>query len=203
MKNAILPLIRLVAGHILLLPSLHAAVITFNAGTATVSPGGNVSVPITVSSSVTPPSTFWGNAGFYLVWNDTVLTLQATPVDLTGTPLPITTANFNNPNSGELRFSWFSGTGVEVANGSTLFTVQFTANGAPGSSTALSFTMLNQIGLTDSSGNNLVFTTPAGVNGQIDVVPEPVNVALGLFAIVFLGAASARWMANHRRKLCA
>src|SRR5271169_1062558 len=46
-------------------PSLHAGII-FTAGTETVGPGGSVSVPITVSSSLTPPSVNWLNAGFNL-----------------------------------------------------------------------------------------------------------------------------------------
>jgi hypothetical protein len=152
-------------------------------------------------------SIFWGNAGFNLVWNDAVLTLQATPVDLTGSPLPLGLGNFFSPSSGQLNFTWAnpSGTGYQVPDGSTLFSVKFTATGAAGSSTTLSFANIANIGLTDASGNNPTSTTPTGVNGLIQVVPEPVNYALGLFAVIFVGSVTRRWILSRRtppRPLC-
>jgi hypothetical protein len=185
-------------------PSLHAGII-YTAGTETVGPGGNVSVPITVSSALTGNDVYWTAAGFHLTWNSSVLNLQSTSpisVSLSGTPLgSLTLGNFGSPNAGQLNFSWFSGaaTGYQVPDGSTLFTVEFTAVGGP--STTVSFDTVSDIAFTDSTGSDLTIRTPTWNNGGVSVVPEPINWALGLFACVFIGGAAVRWVSNRRLSL--
>ncbi len=165
------------------------AAVTFTAGGGEVAPG-NFSVTITVNSDLSPPVNYWGNAGFNLVWDASVLSLQGMLVDVTGSPLPITSDNFFSPSVGQLNFTWFAaGDGYQVANGSTLFSVNFTAVGGIGTSTLLSFTSLANIALTDVDGNSLTFTSPSGINGLIQVVPEPVDYALGLFAMIVVGTS--------------
>jgi hypothetical protein len=182
-------------------PSLHAGII-FTAGTESVGPSGNLSLPITVGSTL-DSSVNWGNAGFNLTWDSSVLILQPTIVGgLTGSPLPLGLSNFNSPSAGQLNFTWTaSDFGDPVANGSTLFTVNFTAVGALGTSTSVSFANIANIGLEDASGNGLGLATPTGMNGNVTVVPEPINWALGLFACVFIGGAAVRWVSNRRLSL--
>lgn len=79
-----------------------------------------------------------------------------------------------------------------MPNGSTLFTVNFTAAGGVGSSTSLSFNTLARIALDDSFGNNLSYTDPSFSIGEVSVVPEPVNMALGIFGGVLLVVTLAR-----------
>jgi hypothetical protein len=193
-------------------PSSHAAVspITFSAGTETVSPFGNgyVSVPITVSSTLTGNDVYWLNTSFNLTWNSSVLVLQSTSplsVSLNGSPLSLTlNGNFGNPSAGQLNFTWsdlVNFVGAQVPNGSTLFTVNFKAVGAWGSSTAISFGSVAQINLTDSTGQDFTQVTPAFVNGGVTVVPEPINWALGLFACAFIGSSTVRWASNRKMAL--
>jgi len=112
--------------------------------------------------------------------------------------------NFNSPALGQLNFNWFvASQGYQVPNGSTLFTVNFTAIGDVGDSTALSFASgsIANIGLTDVNGNNFTFTVPTGANGLIQVVPEPVDYALGIFGMIVLGTAGVRWVSRRRKPL--
>ena len=176
-----------------LVPSLQAGII-FTAGNETVGPGGSGSVPITVSSTLT--SEGWLNAGFRLAWNQNVLTLQP-PVIVAGSALPLSAAgNFDSSTPGTLVFTWYSGTGVQVPDGSTLCTLDFTAVGGSGSSTSVSFTSVDQILFSD-----FTFTSPTGADGRLTVVPEPINRALGLFACLFLGTATVRWIYRRRTPL--
>jgi hypothetical protein len=45
--------------------------------------------------------------------------------------------------------------------------------------------------------------TPNTTNGLVTVtaVPEPINWALGLFACVFIGGATVRWVSNRKLSL--
>jgi hypothetical protein len=194
----VLVLTGVLVAFVWLSPALHAGII-FAAGTETVGPGGNVSVPITAgySSPTSEASGNWINAGFNLLWSQGVLNLQLTPVTLTGSPLPLTTGNFNSL-PGELRFTWSDSTGFgsAVPDGSTLFTVNFIAVGGPGSSTPVNFTTPDTIGLLASG--SLTFIDPTGSPGQVSVIPEPINWALGLFACVLIGSATVRWISSRR-----
>lgn len=195
--KVILVMMGALVASICLSPSLHAGVI-FTSGTETVGPGGNVSVPITVTSDLTPPSVNWLNAGFHLTWDSSVLILQPTQVSLNGSPLPLVLGDFSS-SAGVLNFTWSAAdTGTPVPNGSTLFAVSFTAVGGLGISTTLSFNTLATIGLDDSVGNNFTSTIPTFSAGGVTVVPEPINWALGLFACVCIGGATVRWISNRR-----
>lgn len=189
----------LLVAWVCLPPSLDAGII-YIAGTETVGPGGTVNVPITVSSSLTGGSVYWLNAGFNLTWSSGVLSLES--VSLNGTPITaLTSGNFNSW-AGELYFSWtdFNGdNGYQVPNGSTLFTVSFTAVGGAGSSTPVDFSSVANIGLDNSSTNGFTFVIPSYENGSVGILPEPVNWALGLFGCLFIGGATMRWISRLGR----
>jgi len=180
------------------------AAVSYTAGSADVAQG-NFSVAITVSSDLAEPVNYWGNAGFNLVWDQNVLELQPTLVSVTGSPLPISPGNFFSPNGGQLNFTWTwlenDPEGWQVANGSTLFTVNFTAIGDVGDSTALSFTSVANIGLTDVNGGNFTPILPTSLDGLIQVVPEPVDYALGVFGMIVLGTSGVRWFSCRRKPL--
>jgi hypothetical protein len=206
MKTSIRSLLRVVGGCVLLSPPLQAA-ITYNVGSTTVAPGDSFSVAITVSPTATGTYTYWANAGFNLSWDPTVLTLQPTPVNISGSPLPLSTAspllggNFSSPNAGELRFSWADlSRAAQVPDGSTIFTVNFTATEEANRSTALSFVpgSLANVWLVDSSRTKVTFETPSLIVGQINVVPEPVNCALAVLGCVFLGGGMVRFVSRKR-----
>jgi hypothetical protein len=160
---------------------LHAAVLpTFTAGTETVDPGGSVSVPITVQN-------FQNVDGvqFSLTWNSGLLTLQPTPV---GGLIPSLSGGTFGPGTGALTWAWFNIAGVTVVDGTAIFSVQFTASGTPGETT---------VSFGDTPTPRLAvlldgtFGVPFTVNGNVTVVPEPINWALGLFACVFIGGAAS------------
>jgi hypothetical protein len=175
-------------------PSLQAGII-FQAGSAIVGTGDDFSVPITVSVSPDLASKTWRNAGFDLTWDSSVLILQPTIVGgLPGSPLPLTLGNFSKTSEGGLSFTW-TATGPPypgVSDGSTLFTVNFKAVGAAGSSTSLSGANVAGILFGDFTA-----TTPSFQLGNVTVVPEPINWALGLFACVFIGGATIRQMRSR------
>lgn len=177
-------------------PSLHAAVYptpTFTAGTETVVSGSSVSVPITVTGF----SSLAG-AQFTLTWDTGVLTLQPTPVGGLNPALSIGSA-FGTPSAGTLTWLWYNQAGATVAGGTAVFSVQFTATGAAGTSSAIMFgdtPTLRGVSFADLSEG-----TPITYDGRITVVPEPVNWALGLFACVFIGSATVRWISRRQTSL--
>lgn len=188
--------------------SLHAGII-FNAGDWTVGQNGNVSVPIKVSSDLgSSGSVYWGSTQFDLVWTTSVLSLQqTTPVDFTGSPLAPYSPSWSSGPDGEstiLSFHWYStlpgAKGVLVPDDSTLFTVNFAAGDNLGT-TLLSFENIEQVPLVDQDGKNLIYANPIGDDGQVTVVPEPINWALGLFAFVFIGSAAIRLIRNRFLRL--
>jgi hypothetical protein len=44
-------------------------------------------------------------------------------------------------------------------------------------------------------------TQPTFQDGTITIIPEPINWALGLFACVFVGSATVRWVTDRRMSL--
>ena len=204
MGRVMLKLAVVLMAAMLVSPALHAGIIFSAGGTQSVGPGGSVSVPITVSYDA-GTSGNWINAGFHVTWDNSVLNLQSTTplsVSVAGSPLnPLDLGNFSNPAVGELDFTWFNGVGVPVTGGSTLFTVNFTAIGSFPSSTSVSFSTPDTMQLYDSLGHDLGTFDPTAQNGRINVVPEPVNWALGLFACVFIGGAGVRWASQRRSTL--
>lgn len=201
MGKTILALVGVLLASACISPSLHAGII-YTAGSDIVSQNGIVSVPITVSVTPDLASKNWLNAGFTLTWDSSVLSLQTTSpvsVSLGNSGLPLNLGNFgwSSSSPGALVFSWFfsSFPGSQVTDGSTLFTVNFTAIGSNGSSTALNATTpIDTIIFSDFSSS-----APTFVAGQVTVVPEPIGWALGLFACVFVGGATVKWVSSNRR----
>jgi hypothetical protein len=184
MKSAIVSLTRMVGGIALLTTSLHAALI-FTAGSGKVTPGGLITVPIVASGS----SPDWVSAQFTLVWDSGVLTIDSFVL---GGLLP--SAAFAKTTG---VFSWFDNVndppGVAVSDPYTMLSVTFkAATDAPLGPYTISFS-------TPEVGFAAGPETPFTVNGSIEVVPEPVNWALGLFACVFTGAATVRWISVKRK----
>lgn len=95
-----------------------------------------VSVPVTVTN-------FNGVAGFQfsVSWDPAVATLNGVS-GFALTDLNAASFNLLNLSSGQLSVVWLDGslTGQTLANGATLFNLNFTLIGSPGSSTALQFT---------------------------------------------------------------
>jgi hypothetical protein len=207
-------LVRAVLGAALLSsPLLQAAVVpTFTAGTVSVGPGGTVDVPIIVSGFTSPD----GSGGlqsvqFNLQWNSGVLQYVGTgnynptltaydPVTKQYVGLGATC--FDSPSAGLLSFLFYdhTGNGQTLADGSTMFTVQFTATGGIGASTHIDFVDTINIPreVTDYNYNSIAFSM---LSGQVSVVPEPINWALGMFACVFIGGAGVRWVSSRRAAL--
>jgi hypothetical protein len=187
-------LTALLTGAPLFSPFLHAATTplpTLIAGNATVLPGGTVSVPITVTG-------FTDVTGiqFSLTWNSGLLTLlQPTPTGLlatTGFSL------FGTDTPGTLTCAWIDLSGLTEPDNTTILSVQFTASATLGQ-TALTWGSDPTKLLVSNTDNNGV---PPTVNGSVIVaVPEPVNWALGLFACVFIGTGTVRWVSNRRMAL--
>ena len=179
-------------------PTLHAGVIcTAGSGNDTVAPNGSVIIPITVSGFANLEG-----AQFSLSWNagGQVLSFQG----VVGVNSAISAGSaFGLPGIGyvpvnTLTWLWSSGTPVSVADNTAIFSLEFTASGSAGASTAVSFgNTPTPIRVFDVNGP-LSFT---GNNDNVNVVPEPVNWALGLFACVFIGSATVRWVSNRRTTL--
>jgi hypothetical protein len=193
-----LVLTGVLAASICLTPSLHAGIIAFTAGNETVVSGGYVDVPITVSSFTSVLG-----AQFSLSWSSGVLNYvgtgnynsQLAAVGLGGGSFSLV--------GGNLGFTWYdnSGSGQTLTDGTTIFTVEFQAVGAGGTSSPISFgdaPTLRDVFLGPLPGTELI---PGTTNGLVTVVPEPVNWALGLFACVFIGGATVRWVSSRRLSL--
>lgn len=167
-------------------PFLQAGLLpTFTAGNETVGLGGSVSVPITVMD-------FANVAGiqFSLTWDTAVLTLQPTPVG--GLISDLSGGIFGNPRAGTLTWVWADYSGVTVADSTAIFSVQFTASDILGASSSVSFRddpTKRLAALVDGTSG-----VPFTFDGSVTVVPEPINWALGLFACVFIGTATVRWI---------
>lgn len=167
--------------------TLQAAVV-FTAGDETVLPGGSVGVPVSVTG-FTDVTTFQ----FSLHWDEDVL--QYSSVGSHGLP-SLSGGNFGTGDValGTLTVSWnYDPTGV--LDDSIIFAVNFTALGAAGTQSAITF---------DGTPTPWEVTVNYGiadygsVNGNVTVVPEPVNFALAVFGLLLAGRAAARWVARRR-----
>jgi hypothetical protein len=180
------------------LPSV-ASVITFVSGNQTAQPANPVTVGITVNDF-----TAVFGFSFSLQWDPAVLQFNSVA---SFAALPgFSSANFNTTQtgSGRLGVLWddtdFSGN--DLANGSLLFNLNFTAVGAGGSSSTLVFgdsPTARDVVVTD--GVNPIQGTFAGVNGGVSVVPEPVNGALAWFAALSLGLLLLRRIGERRGRV--
>jgi len=159
----------------------HSAVFTSVGGS--VSPGGSVSVPITVSdfNDVT-------SFQFTLQWDSNVLQYSSTGnYGLAG----LVGGSFGYLAPNRLTVGWDdpNAVGVTVPSGTTIFSVNFNAVGSPGSSSLIDFTddpTRREVSVLFSVAD---FGQTAGT---VEVVPEPVNLALGAFGCVLVGTAAFR-----------
>jgi len=193
MKNAMLSRIQRVAVFFFAVPALQAAVLNFTAGSGTVNPGGDVTIPITANFDY---SQKWVSCDMTLQWDNSVLTYK----DASGVGV-FSSAGISNPESAinTAIFSWFNGSGSTVANGATVFNLTLTAAAnAPLGAQTLSFVSseLHQVGFLSLG---VVIADPLN-SGTINVeaVPEPVNCALAGLACVFIGFKTVRWFSNRR-----
>ena len=178
--------IGLLSALLMVSPASRAAV-SFTAGSPNqTAPQNSVAiVPVTVSGFDNVTS-----FQFTLVWDPGVITFQSLGSTF-GVP-GLSSANFGNPAADRLTVSWDTFPGVSVANGSTLFSVNYTAVGSIGSQTAISF---GTSPVAPEVTQNALLSQFVGIPGSLEVVPEPVNVALSLFACAFL--ASATYKRRH------
>jgi hypothetical protein len=195
--KVVLVLTGLLAFFVGVSPSLHAGVIfTAGSGNDTVPLNGSVVIPITVSGFAN-----LGGAQFSLTWSTEVLSFQS--VAEVNSALSAGSA-FGLPGTGSipantLTWLWSSGTATTLADNSAIFSLEFMASGSLGASTAVSIgNSPAPIRVFDIDGNPVSFTVN---NDNLTIVPEPVNWALGLFACVFVGSATVRWISNRRMAL--
>ncbi len=109
--------------------------VTFRANPATAAPGSRFKVNLSVAGFAAVTT-----AQFTLEWNPAVLSYVGTgDYGLTG--MAGTNFGANNTAAGRLTFSWDdpNATGVTVADGTVVFSVEFDAAGAAGTSSAVSF----------------------------------------------------------------
>jgi hypothetical protein len=186
-KNAIVSLLRCVAIWGFCVPAAHGAVV-FTAGSGTVVAGGNVSVPITVSG-FTDVTSFQ----FSLQWNEDVI--EYSSVGSYGlTSMSSGSFGTSYVTSGALTVSWnYDATTVD--DGWTLFAVTFTAIGGIGTRSDVSFT---NFPTPREVTVNYGVVDPDWIDGGVTVVPEPVNVALGVFGGLLVSAMTLRWIGRKR-----
>jgi len=153
--------------------------VTFTAGSPTAVSGSPVTVPISVSGFANV-----GSFQFDLSWTASVIDFSS--VGNVASVLQTGTFDANEGTPGTLTVLWY-GNGSTLTEGSTAFSVVFDTPGAPGSSSGVSFT--GDQGVFDGSAipQPLTFSL---INGTVQVVPEPVNLALGAFGVIFAGAGS-------------
>jgi len=142
--------------------------------------------------------------------------------DTSGTLILLTRVGVGNGTSGSTLYNYgYSGGGfnnitlsdsgsgnIHNYGGSTL-NIQPTAGATYNADGGGSATFGSTFGGQDPSGNWTLFfadlsggsvSTLTGWSLDITAVPEPVNVALGVFGVLFVGVTAARWRLN--RKAC-
>jgi hypothetical protein len=165
-----------------------AAIVTFTAGNESALPASPVTVAITVSGF----NDVFGFS-FSLEWNPSVVQFNSI-ANLASLP-GFDSGDFNTTqtSSGRLGVLWNDDnlSGETLANSSKLFDINFTT--AAGGSTPLAFTdnpvARDVVVIVNGFPTQATF---AGVDGSLTVVPEPINVALGLFAAILAGMTIAR-----------
>jgi hypothetical protein len=192
MTKALVAYSTTLLSSLLLLPAAAgAATVTFTAANEIAQQNGPVTVDIDVSGFTTV-STFQ----FTLEWDPGVLSFVSEG-NFAGLA-QFGGGNFGNASasSGRLTVSWddpnffTDGGGVSLANGSTLFSVNFTAVGSTGFHSAIDFTDSIATREVTQQGNPSIFN---GISGSVDItpVPEPCVAALGLMALGALGLKSS------------
>lgn len=157
--------------------------VIFSAGSAVGAPGGPVTVPIQVSGFTDVTS-----VQFTLQWDAGVLQYSSVGnFGLTGVDAGIFGYKPGTPD--RLTFSWDDpdGTGKTASSGTTIFSVNFI--GVAEGSSLVSFTDAPTAREVNVLWNPVTFD---GGAGTVEVVPEPVNLALGVFGAVLLVSAVFR-----------
>jgi len=170
----------------------RAAMVTFQASMEAVQEESPVTVAFTVSD-FTEVTTFQ----FTIEWNPAVI--QFSSIGDFGLP-DLASNDFTvSETPGKLWVSWEDEDlmGETLADESLIFHVNFMpVGGSAGNSTDILFTddptpREVSVDLAEADFNS--------INGHVSVVPEPVNVALGLFAGVFVSSVTLRWISSRRR----
>jgi hypothetical protein len=169
----------------------------FKASTENVISGNPVNVEITTTNFVSL-SAFQ----FSISWDTNVLTIDPVTPVINIAPSIQTGFSFAATNSsgevtGQLGVLWSTAGSVTVADNTALFDMNFTSSAAAGTLSAITFTNFpTEILVTDVAFNDDI---PTLVNGLVTVVPEPVNVALGLLGGVWaLGSIWRGWRSRRR-----
>src|SRR5436190_6538590 len=182
-----------IAGFLFLAPfSLRAATVTFSAANEIAQQNSAFSLPIDVSGFSTVSS-----FQFTLQWDPGVLTFasEGNFANIGG----FTSGNFGTASvsSGKLTVSWddpnfaTDGGGVSLADGSSLFSLNFTATGNTGLHSDVDFVDVPTAREVTIQGNLETFFS---VSGGVDVtpVPEPSIAALGCLGLAVTVRGFAR-----------
>jgi len=179
---------------VLLAPTMRAAVITFIAGDETVGLSSPVAVPITVNG-FTDVTT----VQFTLEWDSAVIQyLSVGNFVLPG----MTASSFGTGEAaaGTLTVSWDDPDilGETLSSGAKIFDINYISAGSAGL-TDVSFTgSVVPLEVTTRVGDDFIVQDFVGSPGSVNVVPEPINIALGVFAGLFVGATTLRWVFKKR-----
>jgi hypothetical protein len=190
MKQTIVFLSAAITGVMLHSPSSHAAVL-FTAGSGQVTPSESFSVPITVSG-FTEVTSFQ----YSLAWDPAVLQFSSVG-DFGLVYLTSGTFGTTETASGTLTVAWddVDLAGKNLPDDSSIFNMNFTAVGGQGSSSFIWFT---NVPTALEVTVDLVPVAFNSMDGSVNVVPEPINIALGAFAGLFVGASALRRVLNKR-----
>lgn len=164
-------------------PACQAAVVSFSLPELAATQGVPIDVPITVSgfSGVT-------SVQFTLEWTSGGLGfIETRDWNLRGFGLANVGYLPSNPNRLTIAWEDPDATGVNLNNGDAIFSIRFNP------------TTTSLIEFTDAAPGRevtigFVEQTFGFDNGSVDVepVPEPINIALGIFGGVFVGVAALR-----------
>jgi subtilisin-like proprotein convertase family protein len=154
--------------------------------------GDNVSLTLNISG---------GNNGdlyAYLSFNGTLVTLLNRPGVTGGNPVGYTDAGFNNvtlSDGNSVNVNSYGGGGVPNS---------VSYNPAAGSTAFQAYNGMNTAGgwvlfIADMSGGDPSQSVLNSWSLSLDVVPEPVNVALGVFAVLLLAVAGLRRLRRSSR----
>lgn len=152
--------------------------------------GDNVSLTLNISG---------GNNGdlyAYLSFNGTLVTLLNRPGVTGGNPVGYTDAGFNNVTLSDGTYGNINTTPSPTTGG--------TYNPAAGSTAFQGYNGMNTAGgwvlfIADMSGGDPSQSVLNSWSLSLDVVPEPVNVALGVFAALLLAVAGLRRLRRSSR----
>jgi hypothetical protein len=161
----------------------------------TVQESDPVAMPITVTN-FTDVDSFQ----FTLEWQPGVLSFSSVTITNTLADLSYSAGSgsdsFGDADvaNGKLTVVWFS-SAQDLGDNANLFTVNFTTVGAAGTSSTVAFVddpVLREVSV------NSVAVGFAQLDGNVSVVPEPMNMALGLFAAAVGGTGVWRWRFARR-----